>query len=78
MQQKYKVTMTFCIYAKDDEDAVFKAKYIAARQARSKGDDSTVIGVDVHEEDEIRILYTKDEKTTIIKRGGPAWDDPNV
>lgn len=75
---RYEVTTTFFINAKSDEDAVFKAKYIAARQSRSKDDNCTVVGVSFNEEEVIRVIYHKDQVITITKPGGPAWDDPTV
>lgn len=75
---RYQVTTTFFINAKSDEDAVFKGKYIAARQARAKDDNCTVVGIEFHEEEVIRIIYEKDQKIVITKKGGPAWDDPTV
>lgn len=44
------VTSRFYINAKDDNDAVFKAKYIAARQSHSKSDECEIIQVDEADE----------------------------
>ncbi len=75
---RYLLTTSFFINAKSDEDAVFKAKYIAARQSRAKDDNCTVVGVDFYEEEVIRIIYEKDTKVVVTKPSGPVWDDPTV
>ncbi len=58
---RYLVTTSFFINAKSDEDALYKAKYIAARQHQAKSDHCEILSVDEFDENTIRLVYNKDE-----------------